>query len=244
MKEKFKNSVKSFKNELIENSKFIKRSSIVIIVFVIIFGGFIMNCFVPSESMSPMLEPGQMYIASRMAYIKDSPKRGDIVVFKAPDEEHSKYVKRVIGLPGELVYINNNKVNIDNQNLDEPYLKEKMADGFGPCYIPKKGDEVTLKNTQRDAKGNLVYANCYIGNYYVGNVGAYQENNTGLFKTKRKKIDFLKKYCKKSNGKYIIKEDTYFLMGDNRNNSFDARYWDYTYVKESKIIAKYLFSYL
>lgn len=242
MNKKFEKLKKEIKSDLTENSKFYISISVLLATVVVLFGFVFINCFVPSESMLPTLEPNQLYIADRLAYTKSPPKRGDIVVFKAPDEEHAKYVKRIIGLPGELVCTKNNAVTIDGKTLDEPYLNEEMEDDTSSYYVPKKGDEVTLKNIQRNHKDEIIYANCYIGDYYVGNFGAPQENGTGLIMNK--KINFLKKYCKEENGKYIIKEDTYFMMGDNRNNSLDARYWDYAYVKKSKIVAKYMFTYL
>ena len=239
---KLKNNIKK---DIIENSKFYKSLCAILMFFIIVFGGIIMNCIVPSESMSPTLEARQVYIANRLAYVKSSPQRYDVVVFKAPDSEHDKYVKRIIGLPGELVNIDNKNVNIDNKKLDEPYLKEKKIDYCGVYYVPKKGDEVILQNARYDEKGNVINADCYIGDNFVGGVvKVIDEEASDDENIKYKKIDFLKKYCKKEDGKYIIKEDTYFLMGDNRNDSLDSRFWDYTYVKKSKILAKYAFTYL
>lgn len=235
-----KKNIKKFKDAVIKDSKFIRSMSIVVIVVVTVFGGLLLNCYIPSESMSPTLETGQRCIANRVAYITEAPQRGDIIVFKAPDKEPRKYIKRIIGLPGETVTVVNGKVNIDGSELDEPYVAEEMIGNFGPYYVPKKGDKVELKEVRYDINDNLSQALCYINGNYVGATGTFNQTDSDEEIT----LDFLKKYCKEVNGEYYIKEDTYFMMGDNRNGSLDSRYWNYQYVKKSKIIAKYMFTYL
>ena len=110
--------------------------------------------------------------------MKEGPERGDIVIFKYPDNEEETYVKRVVGLPGETVTIENAKVYIDGSEtpLDEPYLKEEWTVATGPYT-------------------------------------------------------------------FEVPEDCYFVMGDNRNDSWDARYWTNTYVSGDKILGKAIFTY-
>ena len=61
----------------------------------------IINATVPTGSMENTIEPGDDLFGFRLAYKFSEPERGDIVIFKFPDDESQKYVKRVIGLPGE-----------------------------------------------------------------------------------------------------------------------------------------------
>lgn len=131
---------------------------------------------VPTPSMETTIMVGDHLVANRLAYLFTEPKRGDIVVFKFPDDETQDYIKRIIGLPGETVEIKDGLVYINGGDnpLEEEYLKEPMKGSFGPYEVP---------------------------------------------------------------------EDCYFMMGDNRNNSTDARFWENTYVKRSKILAKALFRY-
>lgn len=136
----------------------------------------IINADVPTGSMENTIMPGDRLIGNRLAYLKEGPQRGDIVVFHYPDDEKELFVKRVIGLPGESVHIEDAKVYIDGVELEEPYLKEEWTIATGT-------------------------------------------------------YDF------------EVPEDCYLMLGDNRNNSKDARYWENKYVNIDKILGKALFIY-
>jgi signal peptidase I len=89
---------------------------------------------VPSESMSPTLKQSD-YIAGFVIKPEDV-ARGDIVVFSSGNEG-DYYVKRVVGLPGEIIAILNGYVYINGQLLDEPYVKYRSTDSFAPMKIGK-----------------------------------------------------------------------------------------------------------
>ena len=132
----------------------------------------IVNAKIPSASMEPTIMTGDRLIGNRLAYLKEDPKRGDIVIFLYPDNEKEYFIKRVIGLPGETVNIRAGKVyiNDDTEPLDESaYIVGTPLGDFGPYKVP---------------------------------------------------------------------EGAYFLMGDNRNNSMDSRYWNQKYVYKDKILGK------
>jgi signal peptidase I len=99
------------------------------------------------------------------------PRRGDVVVFKYPDEPERDFIKRVIGLPGETLELRNKKVYINGQPLDEPYVHF-----LEPA---SEGQEVTS-------------------------------------------FDVRERY-----GPVRVPEGQYFVMGDNRDNSQDSRYWGF-----------------
>ena len=65
----------------------------------------IANARVPTGSMITTIMPGDRVIGSRLAYRFEAPKRGDIIIFHAPDEPETLYVKRIIGMPGDKVTI-------------------------------------------------------------------------------------------------------------------------------------------
>ena len=94
----------------------------------------IINANVPTGSMENEIMPGDNILGFRLAYLKEGPERGDVIFFYFPDDETQKYVKRVIGLPGEKVTIIEGKIYINDSEepLEEPYLKEEWIKGTGP----------------------------------------------------------------------------------------------------------------
>ncbi len=142
----------------------------------------IANSQIPTSSMENTIMAHDRVIGSRLSYKFSEPERGDVVIFRFPDDPSGKtfYVKRVIGLPGDVVDIHDGGVYLNGSEtpLDEPYLKEPM-DTFDPEYPLH----------------------------------------------------------------FEVPEGSYFMMGDNRNDSWDARFWDNTWVTEDKIVAKVLFRY-
>lgn len=144
---------------------------------------FILNTFiianskVPTSSMENTIMTNDRVIGFRLSYRFSSPKEGDIAIFRFPDDESIYYVKRVIGLPGDIIDIKDGKVykNGSDTPLDEPYLKEEM--------FPEEDMH------------------------------------------------------------FEVPENSYFMMGDNRNLSYDARYWNNTFVSKDKLIAKVIFRY-
>ncbi len=75
-------------------------------------------------SMVPTFRGGEYILVWRLAYWTRLPERGDIVVFR-PENSDQEYIKRVIGLPGEEVLVQNGRVFINGQPLDEPYIPER-----------------------------------------------------------------------------------------------------------------------
>ena len=73
-------------------------------------------------SMEPSLHEGQFVVVNRIAYRWNEAERGDIIVFRFPLNPSRRFIKRVIGLPGNTVTIRGGDVYIDGQILDEPYL--------------------------------------------------------------------------------------------------------------------------
>lgn len=79
------------------------------------------------SSMYPTLHDNDLLVASKISYKLHNPQRGDIIVFKPPDEASRDFIKRIIALPGEHLRIVNSVVYINGQVLREPYLPEKWT---------------------------------------------------------------------------------------------------------------------
>ncbi len=160
-----------FKSEVFS---WIKTIAFAVVLAFLINKFAIVNATVPTGSMESTIMPNDRIVALRLSYYFGEPDRGDVTVFKYPDNPEVLYVKRVIGLPGEVVKISGGKVYINDEPLEESYLKEEMYGDFGPYTVP---------------------------------------------------------------------EGHYFMMGDNRNNSLDSRYWENKYVEEDEILGKVMFKY-
>ena len=101
-------------------------------------------------------------------------RRGDVIVFKYPEEPDRDFIKRVVGLPGESLEVKNKKVYINGAPLEEPYVHF-----LEPPSAPSELHEVTSFDVRE--------------NY----------------------------------GPVVVPADQYFMMGDNRDNSQDSRYWGF-----------------
>ena len=172
---------------------------IAVVLALFIDNFIIINATVPSGSMEQTIMTGSRVLGTRFSYWFKDPQRCDIVVFKYPIDEakgkNTKYIKRIIGLPGETVEIREGAVYIDGEKLEETYIN-----------------------------------------------GTWTVRNDGIT--------------------FEVPEDHYLMLGDNRNNSSDARYWaelavkdglakdpgdedalSYQYVARKKILGKAYFCY-
>lgn len=101
--------------------------AVLAVVIVIPIRIFIAQPFIVSgESMVPTFESGEYLIVDQLSYRLHSPERGDVIIFKYPNNPSRYFIKRVIGLPGETVEIVNDVVHITSGDtkiiLDEPYI--------------------------------------------------------------------------------------------------------------------------
>lgn len=110
---------------------------------------------VSGTSMVPTLQSADKLLTSPLPYIWGEPQRGDIIVFQAPNEaEGVYYVKRVIGLPGDHVLIDNGSVYLNDELLDEPYLDDVATEGYVDTQVPQNsvfvlGDNRTVSHDSR-----------------------------------------------------------------------------------------------
>ena len=92
---------------------------------------------VVGQSMEQTLVQDQRLIVSKLSYRLHDPQRGDIIVFRDPQDSGRNLIKRIIGLPGEIVEISNGQVFINGQPLDEPYLGSNSMRAEPQIAIPE-----------------------------------------------------------------------------------------------------------
>jgi signal peptidase I len=163
---------------------------------------FVLQAYkVPSESMEPSLLVGDHVLVNKFVfegtgawYERFLPyraiRRGDVVIFKYPYEDHPDYVKRVIGLPGDRVRVIQGRVYLNEKPLDEPYAEHQRppadeSDDNFPPLDPYTAQTTLLAGWAQD-----------IPNYIHG-------------------------------GDLVVPANRYFVMGDNRDDSLDSRYWGF-----------------
>jgi len=225
---------------------------------------------IPTGSMENTLLVGDFLIVNKLAYGFRTPSRvpmtnvampilkiplwghvhrGDVVVFEFPgslDEVRPpkavNYVKRCIGLPGDTVSIIHGRVVVDGNMLDLP-PSAKPADesgyyfgsrrttpfppgssftlfDFGPIVVPKQGDTIAV-NAESIPRWKILIE---------------REGHT-VFVDEKDQV-FIDG---QNTSRYILKQDYYFMLGDNRDNSLDSRYWGF--VPASNIVGRALLVY-
>jgi signal peptidase I len=129
-----------------------------VILFLIIHTFFLQAQVVPSPSMDPTIMVRDQFLLNKTAYWFKKPQRFDIVVFKPPAaaDFDGDFVKRIIGLPGETIKVQDGVVYINDKPLKEPFITPDRApvERFSPFIIPE--DEVFAmgdnRNNSRDSR--------------------------------------------------------------------------------------------
>ena len=77
---------------------------------------------IEGHSMLPTLQEGEYVIINKLSYYLEDPERGDIIVLKFPNDRSRDFIKRIVGIPGDHIEVNNGVVEINGIGLDEPYI--------------------------------------------------------------------------------------------------------------------------
>lgn len=114
--------------------------------------------FVRGQSMEPTFENGDYLIVDELSYRFDNPQRGDVIVFKYPNDVSQRYIKRVIALPGETIEIENDKVSISNKKgnfvLDESAYLSSAVETLGDMKITLGAKEYFVMGDNRLASSD------------------------------------------------------------------------------------------
>ncbi len=123
------------------NFRQIAREALEIIVTALILAyliqGFVVqHWIVDGPSMEPTLQDAEHLFLNKFVYRFGPPKRGDIVVFRPPRGGTKDFIKRVVGLPGETLEIRLGRVYINQQPIDEPYVRKDVLSEYSKITIP------------------------------------------------------------------------------------------------------------
>lgn len=120
---------------------------------------FIARAFtVDGPSMLPTLHTGEKLLIDKVSYRFRPPQRGEVVVFRYPANPREHFIKRVIGIPDDIVSIQGGNVYINGQILEEDYLSEKTRGDMAPVKVPP-GTVFVLgdnRNNSHDSRSRLV----------------------------------------------------------------------------------------
>ncbi|MGN6082481.1 signal peptidase I [Trinickia sp.] len=200
-----------------------------VILVVFLVRSFVVEPFkIPSGSMVPTLLVGDFILVNKFEYglrlpivntkiTQGSPlKRGDVVVFRYPKDESVDYIKRVIGLPGDTIAYENKRLTINGKLIPETPLPDYFDEeriGYAKQF------EEDLEGRQHAILNNPAVPPFVIGaeDYPFRDNCSY--NSEGVV-------------CKVPAGHY-------FMMGDNRDNSADSRYWGF--VPDANVVGRAFF---
>ncbi|WP_100398068.1 signal peptidase I [Bacillus sp. FJAT-44742] len=112
----------------------VKTFAIVILIVLIVRTFFFANYMVHGESMMPTIQSGERLIINKIGYEFSEPTRFDLVVFHATED--SDYIKRVIGLPGDELRVEDDILYINGEAYEEEYLDDWRAGFEGDTYTP------------------------------------------------------------------------------------------------------------
>ncbi|MCD8510823.1 MAG: signal peptidase I [Bacillus sp. (in: Bacteria)] len=118
-----------------ESWEWIKAVSVALILAIVIRYFFFAPIVVDGQSMMPTLEHNDRMIVNKIGYSIGKPDRFDIIVFHAP--QNKDYIKRVIGLPGDTLYYEDDQLYINGEPVEEPYLEKYKQ---GASRLPYTGD--------------------------------------------------------------------------------------------------------
>ena len=204
-----------------------------VLAFVLILRSFLYEPFqIPSGSMMPTLLVGDFILVEKYAYgLKDpltrsqlvetgEAQRGDIVVFKYPESPTVDYIKRVVGLPGDRVIYRNKRL----------YIQPACASGKD-CQPLKLVDNLSQQESEY-MQGPFPLVDAV---EQLGEVEHHILVNTLLPEPMSQWLQ----QPGTMQDEWLVPEDSYFVLGDNRNNSRDSRFWGF--VPKANLVGKAVF---
>jgi len=143
----------SFRSKLYELFETLLIAAILFVVINIVTARVV----VESVSMQPNLHEGELVIVNKLAYRWSEPERGDIVVFPYPLNQEIRFIKRVIGIPGDHVVVQNGQTSVNGIVLFEPYLADTPA--YTGEWTVEEGEVFVLGDNRNNSNDSSRWGN-------------------------------------------------------------------------------------
>jgi signal peptidase I len=211
-----------------------------VVLVVFILRSFIVEPFnIPSGSMLPTLEKGDFILVNKYVYglrlpvinkkivAMSEPQRGDVMVFRFPVDPKLDFIKRVVGVPGDTIAYEDKRLTVNGRLVEEKPL---------PDYLHKTPD---------NDKGSkfLTYSQQFEESLGSATHRILNDKDAPPMAGEPREFP-LRSQCSYNAKGFICKvpDGQYFVMGDNRDNSDDSRYWGF--VPEANIVGRAFFIWL
>ena len=201
-----------------------------VIALVFVLRSFLFEPFkIPSSSMVPTLVIGDLILVNKFTYgvrlpvlnrkIIDvgDPQRGDVMVFKYPKDMTQDYIKRVIGVPGDKITYENKRLTVNDKAVEYTALDDYLEDDSLEYRQQFSENLTSVQHRILNSRNR--------GTIDLGAVDSFPHRDSCVY-------SYEKFTC-------IVPEGNYFMMGDNRDNSLDSRYWGF--VPNKNIVGKAFF---
>jgi signal peptidase I len=204
-----------------------------VILIVFLLRSFLVEPFkIPSGSMIPTLHVGDFILVNRYTYglrlpiinkkfIEiNQPQRGDVMVFHYPEDPSTDYIKRVIGLPGDVLVYRNKRLSINGKDQtlqrdgDYNYVESELRFIHTERY-----------NENLGGRTHAVLLNPEMPQVHLGSVANFPQHEQCSYSEEEVRC--------------TVPAGHYFMMGDNRDNSRDSRYWGF--VPDEMVVGKAFF---
>lgn len=206
----------------------IKGISLAVFVALTIRWLFVEAYVIPTGSMLPSILINDHIFVNKLVYgirvpftkqwmIKfKEPEKGEVLIFRKPQQEDIYFVKRIIGTPGDKIFYDGNELHVNGEKIESFH----STDSWDFDFVSSKDLSGTPKS--------LFYHNKEVLNQHKYSV---------LIRK-----DMIPEPIAEMNHEIIVPPGHYFVMGDNRNNSYDSRFWGF--VPEENVIGRAMFVWL
>jgi signal peptidase I len=200
-----------------------------VLLVVFVLRSFVVEPFkIPSGSMVPTLRVGDLILVSKFHYgirlpvantvliPNHKPQKGDVMVFRFPPDPRLDYIKRVVGVPGDKVTYVNKQLTVNGERLP----REELGEFFD-------SDSMRYSQQYSEVLGGVKHQ-------------LLNDKNRPAYVNGPSEFPFKEQCIYNAQGfECTVPEGHYFMMGDNRDNSLDSRYWGF--VPEKNIVGKAFF---